>query len=138
MRGTVATDLGGNIMTNEEHHPLVQPTRFAHNLGTLAKSLLATVCGLLGAVLLVAGKSTAGAAFACSAVILVLPFTRLAKNPWLSTGLPVALVVVLCTIAIRSIANTDVVPEQATTGYVFVDQVAAIFRKFQEIVFGKN
>ncbi len=125
-------------MTNEEHHPLVERGRFANHLWTLAKSLLASVCGLLGVVLLVAGKSTAGAAFVCSAVILVLPFTRFTKNPWLSTGLPVAVVVVFCTIAIRSIANTDVVPEQATTGYVFVDQVAAIFRRFQETVFGKN
>ena len=124
-------------MTNEEHHPLVQPTRFAH-LWTPAKSLLATVCGLLGVVLLVAGKSTAGAAFLCSALILVLPFTRFTKNPWLSTGLPVAVAIVLCTIAIRSIANTDIVPGQATTGYFFVDQVAAILSRFQEIVFGKN
>jgi hypothetical protein len=125
-------------MTNEEQHLLVERARFAHNLGTLAKSLLATVGGLCGVVLLVAGKSTAGAAFVCSALILVLPFTRLTKNPWLSTGLPVAVVVVLCTIAIRSIANTDIVPGQATTGYVFVDQVAAIFRRFQENVFGAN
>jgi len=124
-------------MTNEEHHPLVTRTRFAH-LWTLAKSLLATVCGLLGAVLLVAGKSTAGAAFICSALILALPFTRLTKNPWLSTGLPLAVVVILCTIAIRSIANTDIVPEQATTGYVFIDQVSAIFRRFQENLFGEN
>jgi hypothetical protein len=125
-------------MTNEEHHPLVERARFAHNLWTLAKSLLATVCGLLGVVLFVAGKSTAGAAFLCSAVILVLPFTRFTKNPWLSTGLPVAIVVVLGTIAIRSIANTDILPGQATTGYFFVDQVAAIFSRFQETLFGKN
>jgi hypothetical protein len=125
------------IMTNEQQHPLVERPRFANNLWTLAKAMLATVCGLLGVVLLVAGKSTAGVAFLGSGLILVLPFTRLTKNPWLSTGLPVAVVVVLCTIAIRSIANTDIVPGQATTGYFFVDQVAAIFRRFQENLFGK-
>jgi hypothetical protein len=103
---------------------------------TLAKSIGASVFCMLGIVLLVAGKSTAGAALACSALLMLLPVSRLMENNRLSSWLRVAAIAVLCAIAVQSIAGTDIVPEQRTTGYDFVDQVLAILRRFRENIVG--
>jgi len=104
----------------------------------VTKPIGASVLGMLGIVLLVAGKSTAGLAFVCSALLMVLPFDRFIQNKRASVWPRVAVIAVLCTIAIRSISSTDIVPEQELTGWSFLDQVAAIFRRFQENVFGNE
>jgi hypothetical protein len=117
---------------------MLNESQFGKNMWTITKWILASVFGVLGIVLLVAGKSTAGAAFVCSALIIVLPLSRLVKKRRLSIWLRVAVIAVLCMIAIRSISSTDIVPGQGTTGYVFVDQVLAIFQRFQDNILGKE
>jgi hypothetical protein len=102
----------------------------------IAKSVLAAICGMLGVVLLVAGKSVAGIAMVCSALI-VLALVR-----WRGAGsrrfvwAAVALIAVLWLVAIEGVAGTDIVPDQQVTGYKFVDQVLAIAQRFRENVFG--
>lgn len=100
--------------------------------------LLAGVFGLCGIVLLVAGKSFAGSALVCSAISLILPLGWLTTNPRVAWSLRAAVVLVLCVVAIRSISNTDIVPDQELTGWKFLDQVSAIFRRFMENVFGRT
>jgi hypothetical protein len=125
-------------MTTGKQDVPKESTESGSNMWTITKSILALVFGMLGTVLLVAGKTTAGSAFVCSAVLLFLPLDRLTRSKWLSIWPRAAVIAVLCTIAIRSIANTDIVPGRGTTGYVFVDQVLAIFERFQDILFGKS
>jgi hypothetical protein len=117
---------------------LAEPTRSGGIFWTISRALCAAVLAAIGAMLLIATKSTAGAAFVCSALILLLPIGRLFKSKRLAIALRGALIAVLCTIAIRSIGNTDIVPGQATTGYDFADRAGAIFQRFLENIGAKT
>ena len=123
-------------MTDGQDIP-AEPMRSGGNFWTITRALCVAVFVAIGAVLLIATKSTAGAAFVCSALILLLPVERLIKSKRLSIGLRAALIAVLCTVAMRSIGNTDIVPGQATTGYNFADRVGAISHRFLENIGAK-
>ena len=102
---------------------------------TVGKWSLVTVFGLISIVLLVAAKTAAGVAFACSAAIVALPLGRLARNlRWVRTIVVAALLV----IAVSSIAGTDIEPEQRVTGYAVVDKPWAILQEFRDAVFGNG
>lgn len=103
-----------------------------------AKLTLAFICCMLGTVLLIAGKSAAGVALVVASLVLVFPLGYLIESTQLSKFLKVGFVVVLSAFAITSVANTDIPREQEITGYIFIDQIMAIYQRFQESLFGTN
>lgn len=125
------------MTSDEEESPTALPQP-ATSGRALAKWLGAAIFALLGIILLVATKSTAGGALLVAAALVLLPVRRLSKGQriaqWLRAGIIAALVVV----AISSIAGTDIVPEQAKTGVKFIDQVLAIWDRFQDNLFGRS
>jgi len=125
-------------MISDEQQTGSESLRPAANLRAISKWIGAAVLALLGIVLLIATKSTAGGALLVAAALVLLPVQRLSKGQriaqWLRAGIIAALVVV----AISSIAGTDIVPEQAKTGVKFIDQVLAIWDRFQDNLFGRS
>lgn len=105
---------------------------------TATKWILASVAALLGVVLLVAGKSFAGAALVSAGLLLALPFQRLIESKWLQLSLRLGLIAVCVAIAVEGIAGTDIVPGQSTTGYKFVDQLSAIWQRFRDNILGRE
>jgi hypothetical protein len=103
-----------------------------------AKLILAFICCMLGTALLIAGKSSAGTALVVASLAVVFPLGYLIESTRLSKWLKVGLVVVLSAFAITSVASTDIPREQEITGYVFVDQIMAIYQRLQESLFGTN
>jgi hypothetical protein len=101
-----------------------------------AKAVLAVALGLCGAILLIAGKTTAGAALECGLLILVLPAAWLGPLECHSRWVRYVLVSAVCLLAIRSVSTTDVPSELAVTDYTFVNQVWSILHRFSERVFG--
>ena len=100
----------------------------------LARAVWASSLGACGVVLLVAGKTAAGVAFAGMALILVGPLRRLVasdrRRVWVRT-LAIAALLAVATVAI---AGTDIRPDQRRTGFDPVDKVAAIVDDFVDVV----
>lgn len=107
-------------------------------LAMIARTLLAALLALLGIFLLIATKSTAGSSLLLAAVLVAIPLQRFGKAQRVVFWSRAALITILVALAIASIAGTDVVPEQAKTGVKFIDQLAAIWQRFQENLFGSD
>jgi hypothetical protein len=112
--------------------------RFAKPGWAFAVLIMAGVLGLCGIVLLVAGKSFAGSALVVSAFSLLVPLRWLTASRRVAWSLRAAVIFVLCIVALRSISNTDIVPDQELTGWKILDQVAAILRRFRDNVIGRT
>jgi hypothetical protein len=125
-------------MKEQQRHTSPKSARVANDSWKLARIAGAIVLGVLGIALLVATKSTAGAALVCAAVLLGVPFDRLLGQKPSLNWVRAALIAVLCAVAIRSIGGTDIVPEQERTGYAFADRVLAISQRFLENIGAKS
>lgn len=101
-----------------------------------ARAIGAAALGACGVVLLVAGKTTAGAAFVGAALVLVVPLGRLVpsgrRRAW-ARGVAVAL---LLAVGAVGVAGTDIRPEQERTGFAPVDKVVAIVEDVVDVVSG--
>jgi hypothetical protein len=115
-----------------------ESVRAANSLWKFARIAGAIVLGFFGIALLVATKTTAGAACVCAALLVGLPFERLVGHKSILNWVRAVLIAVLCAIAVRSIGGTDIVPEQERTGYAFADRVLAISQRFLENIGAKN
>ncbi|WP_028045513.1 hypothetical protein [Cellulomonas sp. URHE0023] len=104
----------------------------------LARAIWASSLCACSVVLLVAGKTTAGLAFAGMALILVSPLRRLVANERRRVWVRALAIAALLAVAAVGIAGTDIRPDQHRTGVVPVDKVAAIVEDFVDVVTGRS
>ncbi len=125
-------------MTSDEKGSATALPQPATSWRALAKWIAAAILALLGVVLLISTKSTAGGALVVAAALVLLPVQRLGKGQRIAQWVRAGLVGTLVALAIASVAGTDLPPDQAKTGVKFLDQVLAIWQRFQDNLFGRT